>query len=202
MIKNIIFDLSEVIISGYHGVENIVEKNTNVTAEEFLKRKKETIDMFLDTMRGKHTEQQYLKKLIEGTNWDIKLRDLKKFIRENLNIPVKGTIEIIEKLKDKYNLVLLSDHVQEWMEYINKNNNKIDIFKHKYLSFEYGNLKSDKGSFKYVMEDLHMNPDETIFIDDYKSNVDIALSYGIDGIQFKNAEDLKIELNRRGIFLI
>jgi len=26
MIKNIIFDLSEVIISGYHGVEIIIEK--------------------------------------------------------------------------------------------------------------------------------------------------------------------------------
>lgn len=31
MIKNMIFDLSEVIISGYHGVENIIEQNTNDT---------------------------------------------------------------------------------------------------------------------------------------------------------------------------
>lgn len=40
MIKNIIFDLSEVIISGYHGVEKIIEQNTNILAEEFLARKK------------------------------------------------------------------------------------------------------------------------------------------------------------------
>lgn len=39
MIKNIIFDLSEVIIFGYHGVENIIEQNTNISSEEFLKRK-------------------------------------------------------------------------------------------------------------------------------------------------------------------
>lgn len=40
MIKNIIFDLSEVIISGYHGAEKIIEQNSNIPAEEFLKRKK------------------------------------------------------------------------------------------------------------------------------------------------------------------
>lgn len=40
MIKNIIFDLSEVIISGYYGVEKIIEQNTKISAEEFLKRKK------------------------------------------------------------------------------------------------------------------------------------------------------------------
>lgn len=57
MIKNIIFDLSEVIISGYHGVENIIEENTNIKKEEFLKRKKEVRDVFLEAMRGEFEER-------------------------------------------------------------------------------------------------------------------------------------------------
>ena len=38
MIKNIIFDLSEVIISGYHGTEKIIGGNTNISEEDFEKR--------------------------------------------------------------------------------------------------------------------------------------------------------------------
>ena len=35
VIKNIIFDLSEVIISGYYGTEKIIASNTDVSEEEF-----------------------------------------------------------------------------------------------------------------------------------------------------------------------
>ena len=43
MIKNIIFDLSEVIISGFHKIEEIIEKNTNIKAEEFLAKRREIV---------------------------------------------------------------------------------------------------------------------------------------------------------------
>ena len=46
MIKNIIFDLSEVIISGFHKTEEIIEKNTNIKAEEFLEKRKEVEEIF------------------------------------------------------------------------------------------------------------------------------------------------------------
>ncbi len=70
MVKNIIFDLSEVIISGFHKTEEIIEKNTNIKAEEFLAKRREVGDIFLDTMRGKHTEDEYIEALIEHTMKD------------------------------------------------------------------------------------------------------------------------------------
>lgn len=154
MIKNVICDLSEVIISGYHGAEEIVGQNTNISAEEFFKRKKEMTSVFLDAMRGKYSEDEYLDCLLEGMNWDISKEVLKKLIRQNLNVPVKGTIEIIQKLKGKYQLILLSDHVKEWMEYIAENNTEVSIFDRQYFSYEYGKLKEDEGCFEYILEDL------------------------------------------------
>lgn len=200
MVKNIIFDLSEVIISGYHGIEKIIGKNTNISEEEFLKRKQETIHVFLDAMRGKYSEDEYLLYFLEGTNWiDINKENFKAYIRENLNVPVAGTMDIIKKLEKDYNLILLSDHIKEWMEYILENNKEIDIFKHKYFSYEYGKLKSDEGCFKYIIEDRKIDPKETIFIDDYLVNIEMAQKAGIDGIVFKDAETLKKELEGRGI---
>ena len=201
MIKNIIFDLSEVIISGYHGIEKIVEQNTNIKAEEFLIRKAEVLNIFLETMRGKYTEDEYVEQLLKDTNWNVNRDTMKELIRKNLNIEVKGMIELINKLKDKYNLILLSDHIKEWGEYILSINKELGVFKHKYFSYEYGTLKSDEGTFKYILEKEKILPSETIFIDDYKTNVQMANKAGIKGIVFENAKQLEKQLKEMNIIL-
>ncbi len=199
MIKNIIFDLSEVIISGYHGVEHIIEQNTNISSEEVLKRKKETINVFLDTMRGKYSEDEYLETLIENTNWNENKEIIKRSIRQNLDTKVDGTIKIVEKLKEKYNLILLSDHIKEWVEYILSTNKDLEVFKHKYFLYEYGTLKEDEGTFKYILEKEKIIPSETIFIDDNKDNIEMANKEGIQGIVFQNAKQLEYELKKMQI---
>lgn len=196
MIKNIIFDLSEVIISGFHGVENIIEQNTDIKAEEFLTRKKEVSEIFLDSMRGKYTEDEYIEALLRDTDWKVDKDILKRLIRKNFNIEVKGTMDIIMKLKDKYNIILLSDHIKEWVEYILENNKYINVFKHKYFSYEYGKLKTDEGIFRYILEREKILPSETIFIDDSKDNVEMATKEGIKGIVFQDAKQLENDLRK------
>lgn len=197
MIKNIIFDLSEVIISGYYGVEFLIEKKYKISAEEFLKRKQDTIDIFLETMREKLKEEEYWNILIEGTNWKITTQDLKATIRENLNLPVKGTIEIVKKLKGKYQLILLSDHVREWMKYIEERNSDIKIFDKKFFSYEIGSLKSDEETFRNVLKESQIVANETLFIDDNEENVKRAEESGIHAIVFQNAEQLENELHAK-----
>lgn len=199
MIKNIIFDLSEVIIPGYHGAEKIIEQNTNITSEEFLKRKRETINIFLDAMRGKYTEDEYIEALIENTNWNINKEIIKKCIRQNLNAKVEGTMKVVENLKEKYNLILLSDHIKEWVEYILSTNKELEIFKHKYFSYEHGMLKDDEGTFRYILEKEKIISSETIFIDDSKDNIEMAIEEGIQGILFENAKQLEYELKKMQI---
>ncbi len=200
MIKNIIFDLSEVIISGYHlEVVELIEQNTNIAGEMFLERKLETLDVFLDAMRGKYSEDEYVEKLLEGTDWNFDKETFKKLIRQGLNIAVKGTMEIVKKLKKQYHLILLSDHMREWVEFILENNAELNIFEHQYFSYDYGLLKTDEGCFDYILKDLKIKSEETIFIDDSKENVAMARKSGIDGIVFQSAEDLERELRERKI---
>lgn len=199
MIKNIIFDLSEVIISGFHKAEYIVEKNTNIKAEEFLEQRKEVNDIFLDAMRGKCTEDEYIEALLKSANWDVNKEIIKKSIRQNLDIKVEGTMKIVEKLKQRYNLILLSDHIKEWVDYILDTNNELEIFEHKYFSYEYGKLKTDEGTFRHIIEQEKIVPSETIFIDDSKDNVEIAKQNGIYGIVFKDAKQLEKELQEMNI---
>ena len=199
MIKNIIFDLSEVIISGYWRIENLIEKKYEIPAEDFLQQKINKNELFLDLMRWNLKEEDYWNQLLKGMNWDITIEDLKNTAREYLNQPVEGTMEIIEQLKGKYQLILLSDHVKEWMQYIEQINHDIDLFDKKIFSYEIGSVKPDKQTFKTVLNRVQIIADETLFVDDHEINIKRAEEEGIHGIIFKNAEQLKQELIERKI---
>ena len=146
-------------------------------------------------MRGNLSEKEYLEELLQGTNWNISIEQLKTAIRQNLNQPVPGTMEIVKKLKGNCQLILLSDHVREWMEYIEENNKDLMIFDKKIFSYDIGTVKSDKQTFKTVLEQTGIIADETIFIDDYEKNVKNAEAVGIHGIVFENAEQLRKTLS-------
>lgn len=193
MIKNIIFDLSEVIISGYHGVERLLKEQFGIPEQDFKEQKQLKNELFLELMRGNLSEKEYLEELLQGTNWNISVEQLKTAIRQNLNQPIPGTMEIVKQLKakGKYQLILLSDHAREWMEYIEEKNKDLKIFDKKIFSYDIGTVKSDEQTFKIVLEQAGIVADETLFIDDYEKNVENAEAVGIHGIVFENAEQLR-----------
>ena len=143
MIKNIIFDLSEVLISGYLGIENLLFEKHNIPKQDFLKQKEKTISFFLDTLRGLHTEDEYVKLLLKDTNWNVTTSEFKETIREYLNTPLKNMRELIDHLEGKYNLILLSDYVKEWLDYINEHNDILTKFNHTFISCDIGYIKID-----------------------------------------------------------
>ena len=199
MIKNIIFDLSEVIISGYRGIEEVVLESQYGTFEnqKILENEVDLDSMrenetFLNLLRGKLTEEEYLNHVLKNKNWNVSVEQLKTAIRQNLNQPIPGTMEIIKELKEgKYQLILLSDHAREWMKYIEENNKDLEIFDKKIFSYDIGAVKSDKQTFKIVLEQAGIVADETLFIDDYEKNAKNAEAVGIHGIVFENAEQLR-----------
>ncbi len=199
MIKNIIFDLSEVIISGYRGIEEVVLESQYGTFEnkKLLENEVDLDSMrenetFLNLLRGKLTEEEYLNHVLKNKKWNVSVEQLKIAIRQNLNKPIPGTMEIIKELKEgKYQLILLSDHAREWMKYIEENNKDLEIFDKKIFSYDIGTVKSDEQTFKIVLEQAGIVADETLFIDDYEKNVENAEAVGIHGIVFENAEQLR-----------
>ena len=195
MIKNIIFDMSEVIISGYHGVEKILEQQYAIPEEEWERQRLSKNELFLNLMRGNLSEEAYLEELLQGTNWNISIEQLKTAIRSNLNRPVPGTMKVVRELKGKYQLILLSDYVREWMKYIEERNEDLKIFDKKIFSYNIGTTKSEVETFETVLEQTKIVADETLFIDDYEKNVKNAEAVGIHGIVFENAEQLRKTLS-------
>ena len=199
MIKTIIFDLAEVYLKGFYGVEDYLEELLDMKPDEI--RDKLQGPEFRLLMEGKITEDKFWEKLIQRNGWNIETDKFKKAIRENFD-EIEGTREIIETLKEKgFKLGLLSDHSREWIEHCNGKFDYHKLFHSTQYSFEVECCKTDKKTFELLLEKLDEKPENCLFIDDSEKNISTAKSIGLNTIQFKNPEQLKKELTSFSIIL-
>ena len=101
------------------------------------------------------------------------------------NLPyITGMDDLIHKLKkDGYRIYLLSNISR----YFAENSDKIEIFKEfdgLVFSGSIGLVKPNRDIFEYILEKYSLNPNETLFIDDNKQNVDTAEDLGIKSLLF------------------
>jgi putative hydrolase of the HAD superfamily len=187
-IKNIIFDFGHVIINidwhavrkhfeeiGFSGMDNLhaflMEENYYFDFETG----KISPSEFRDAIRrslGDHTTDELIDK-----GWNSMI----------LDIP-KPRVELLEKLRSKYDTFLLSNTNRIHWEYYDTYfaqtfgyDHLSDIFRAAYYSHEMGLRKPDPEIFKVVLDEQKLIPEETLFIDDMIENIKAARSLGILG---------------------
>ena len=75
----------------------------------------------------------------------------------------------------------------------------LNHFKHRFLSYKIGHQKPDPQIYEFVIDNLPFQKEELFFIDDLKSNVDSAISCGIDAVQYSDFNKLVEQCQRRNI---
>jgi HAD superfamily hydrolase (TIGR01509 family) len=79
-----------------------------------------------------------------------------------------------------------------WHARILRKQGAYDVFDgNVYLSCEIGYTKDQHEAYRYVLEDLHVEPEDTVLVDDNSSNIGVARGVGIKGIRFKGLDHLK-----------
>ncbi|MFV0485327.1 MAG: HAD-IA family hydrolase [Candidatus Saccharimonadales bacterium] len=180
-IKAIIIDYGEVVATGYDGVEYLIAAEFPIEPEEFMEQRRIANEALLNLMRGRMTEREYIiDHLLKGTGWTITPERLMELIRQNLNQPNQEVIRVLDGLRGKYPLMLFSDNLHEWVEYIRNTSELLDYFDACYFSNDIGMVKSDDGAFEYVVSDLELLPSEILFIDDRRENLESALRCGLN----------------------
>ena len=61
-------------------------------------------------------------------------------------------------------------------------------------SYELGIAKPDRKIYRYALEKLGTQPEETLFIDDRQLNVEAAIALGMKGVVFTDVEKLRTDL--------
>ena len=192
MKPTIIFDLSEVLISGLVGVEKSLAIIIDQPEDEILQAF--AGELLEDICCGKISDDVYLERIIHNQAWNISAGVLKNCIRANFHHEIKGTRAIFRQLCQKYDVVLLSDHAKEWMDYIRDIHLFIGEFKRAFFSYELGKTKKNPETFQEVLMTMSCQAEECWLIDDSAQNIAVAASIGINGIHFQNIKQLQEEL--------
>lgn len=193
MIKCLIFDLSEVLINGILGVERELSKHLGVSEEKILKAF--SGDNLVQLCLGKISENDYLNKIISKEKWLISQTELKQYLRNNFLTPIAGMPQLVCEFSDKFELILLSDHCREWIEFIEAEHGFLKHFRQRYYSFLNKKLKSDPETFGSILKKTGLTRQEVVFIDDNPQNAEAAEKAGIRSIVFQNKQQLLKLLN-------
>ena len=185
-IKNIIFDLGGVILDID---ENIVYKELEklgISTSE-LARSKEFMEIMSKFDTGIYTAPTFRKKM-KALIGQEKMTDRRFDAIWNamlLDIP-RERIEAIEKVKKHYKIFLMSNtNVIHYDLYVRDlqlrfGYNEFDeLFNKSYFSFAEHLEKPDPRFFELILDHEGLLPEETLFIDDSKKNIEAAQALGI-----------------------
>ena len=106
---------------------------------------------------------------------------------------------LIEGLKKRYRLVLLSNTNAIHFEMVRQNYPLLRHFDAFVLSYQVGAMKPSPLIYERAVQAAGCKPEECFFTDDIAAYVDAARQFGVDAVQFQSAEQLERELSSRGV---
>lgn len=198
MIKNVVFDLGNVLIN-FKPMEYV---NSKIHDKEKAKKIYEEIFTgaewpMLD--RGVITEEEAINMICSRNLED------SEFIRQvmdnwyQLLTPIEGTVEILKEISNKgYKTYVLSNYQLLAYENVTERYDFFNYFDGGVISYMENLLKPDKCIYNKLTEKFKIDPKESIFIDDTAENIESAKLLGFEGIHFVNPTELRkrlVELN-------
>jgi len=197
MIKNIIFDIGNVIVQWQPAtvVKRLFPEHDTVKLTEALFKSTPWYDLNLGKITESEITQIYHQTL--GINIET-LNRLMQEIKESL-LPVDNNFILLTNLYSQYTLYALTDNVREIMSYLKKKYDFWSKFKGIIVSAEVGYLKPDPAIYQELINQYEIDPAESVFIDDHLPNVQGAKSMNMHAIQFANVEQCIHELKKIGV---
>ena len=105
-------------------------------------------------------------------------------------------VNYILELKKTHKVYLLSNAISSYLRSILEKYDLYKCFDKTFISAEIHKIKPHADYFLHVTNELNLDPKDCIMIDDNPTNIAGAESVGINGIVFKDVDDLKTNIER------
>jgi glucose-1-phosphatase len=205
MIKLFVFDLGNVILPFEHRQIATKLHAKSIDLERYTA--KDIFDVMFDFEQGLvnpyeeglMSSDEFFSELKHAFRLDMDM-DTFKDIWNPIFSDDPSVNEAIDYLKGKgYPLFLLSNTNELHFSYIIEKYPIVHAFDKWLLSFEVGAKKPKRRIFDAIFEKMDVQPDEVLYIDDISQYVEVAKQLGINGMVFKNAEQLWEFIRKNGI---
>lgn len=184
-IKNIIFDLGAVIININPELTAKAMKNLGFNDFEKSYSLFKQTDIFDKLEKGLINADYLRNELRKHVKNEITDQSFDKAWGEMLLDFPKERINLLKELGRKYNIYLLSNtnaiHYKQYTQaFIDQYGFEFNsLFVKAYYSFQIGMRKPDVDIFEFALSDSKLLPEDTLFIDDLKVNIESAKSTGL-----------------------
>lgn len=192
MIKNVIFDLGNVLID-FKPIKYI--KSLGYDDEKALEIFNKTIkdSIWADMDRGIYRDKESYVKAFKTKYPEIQ-DDIDKFLGgpwiENVIFPLKDNLKMIDLVKEKgLKYYILSNYPKDAFEYTYDMCPFIQNGDGMVISYDVLMIKPDKNIYLKLLDKYGLKANECLFIDDLDINIEGAKSVGINAFVFKDLED-------------
>ncbi len=198
-ITTIIFDIGKVLVDfdwhtfiksfGYS------EKINHELAEAIFNN-----PLWRERDRGGKTEEEYERLFInEKPHLEKEIHIIYRHILEIVKVYPYSN-EWVKKLKEKgYKIYLLSNYSKASFEHDSKDFDFMEYIDGKVISYEIQSVKPEPCIYKKLLTKYNIKPEEAVFLDDVKENIESAQKLGINTILVTSHKVALEELKKLGI---
>jgi putative hydrolase of the HAD superfamily len=199
VIKTIFIDFGNVIAFFDHqrAVRQLLS-HTDLTAPE-LTRILYDSPLELDYERGQLSTVEYVRLGSEAAHLKC---SPEQFLAAFVDIfwPNPEVCELIPKLAERHRLVLASNtNDAHYRKYCEQFASEIGKFSAKCPSHFAGSRKPNEAYFAYCQQFAEANPEECLFLDDLRVNVEAARNFGWQAIEYRPGQDLAGQLTKLNV---
>jgi len=195
-IKNIIFDLGGVILNLDTTATIKAYVDLGINDFENIYSQFSQTNLFDQFDKGLITENYFFNSIKNQFDLKKPLHDLEKAWNAMLLDFPKHRLEALSKHKKTHRTFLLSNtnetHIREFHNALHQSYGMRDLdqfFEKVYFSCRVNMRKPDKEIFELVLKQNHLDPTETLFIDDSIHHVEGAKKVGLQSVLIKTGEE-------------
>jgi putative hydrolase of the HAD superfamily len=200
MIKAIIFDFGNVIcrFTNEIYIKKIADL-TGKTVEDIKNLVFKNSNILIRFETGILSGQEFFEEISNLYGLKVSYEELKKIYSEDKFTPVEGMEKLIEELKGKYKIGLLSNTSSWDYDYILKDTPIVKTFNTITTSFGVKAMKPNPKIFEDALNKLKLRPEECIYTDDILEYVEAAKKIGMKAVQFTTIEKFESDLKELGV---
>lgn len=195
----IVFDLGNVLIKfDYNIAIKKLDSIEHNLGKKFYDNYRANYHIHRQFEKGLLTEEEFLEIMLANLDHKVEAEDFCRIYSEIFE-PNQEVVSLLPKLKNNYQLILLSNTDPLHKKYGWDKYEFLSHFNYKVLSYEAKSVKPEEKIYRTV-EQISQNPSHKhLYIDDIPEYVEAAKQLGWDAIQFLDYNQLYEELRSRGI---